>query len=105
MDLVELQRKLIANARANPPGDHVPYAFEKRIMSRLTGRPLADSWQFWERGLARAAGLCVAAMLGITAWSFAARSASQEPLSQAVETTLFAAVDNPAAPDSAAESR
>ncbi len=31
MNVDELRRKLIAAARANPPSDHVPYAFEKRI--------------------------------------------------------------------------
>ena len=35
MNLAELERKLIAAARANPPSDRVPYAFEKRIMARL----------------------------------------------------------------------
>ena len=29
MNLAELERKLIAAARANPPSDRVPYAFEK----------------------------------------------------------------------------
>ena len=38
MNLAELERKLIAAARANPPSDRVPYAFEKRIMARLAAR-------------------------------------------------------------------
>ena len=40
MNLAELERKLIAAARANPPSDRVPYAFEKRIMARLAARPV-----------------------------------------------------------------
>ena len=97
MDVSELQRKLIAAARANPPDDRVPYAFEKRILARISGRPApVNPWQAWEYGLARAAGVCLATMLCMTAWSFLLRSNYQEPLSQAVETTLFAAVDNPA---------
>ena len=55
MNLAELERKLIAAARANPPSDRVPYAFEKRIMARLAARPVADGWALWARALWRAA--------------------------------------------------
>ena len=47
MNLAELERKLIAAARANPPSDRVPYAFEKRIMARLAARPVVDGWALW----------------------------------------------------------
>ena len=53
MNLAELERKLIAAARANPPSDRVPYAFEKRIMARLAAWPVADSWALWARALWR----------------------------------------------------
>ena len=49
MNLAELERKLIAAARANPPGDQVPYAFEKRILAHLATRPVADGWELWAR--------------------------------------------------------
>ena len=35
MNLVELQKKLLAAARTDVPGDQVPYAFEKRIMALI----------------------------------------------------------------------
>jgi peptidoglycan/LPS O-acetylase OafA/YrhL len=95
MNLLELKQKLITAARATPPGDHVPYAFEQRIMARLTGRPAQDPWGFWGRALARAAVLCVAVMLLITAMSYYLPAGNQDSLSQDVEQTLFAAVDNP----------
>ena len=38
MNIAELQKKLLAAARANPPGDRVPYAFEKRVMALLAAR-------------------------------------------------------------------
>ena len=44
MNLAELEQKLVAAARANPPSDGVPYAFEKRIMARLATRPVMDDW-------------------------------------------------------------
>src|SRR5581483_9153776 len=50
MNLSELRQKLIAAARANSPADSVPYAFEKRILARLTGRPEADPLDFWHAG-------------------------------------------------------
>jgi hypothetical protein len=70
MNLADLHRKLIAAARATPPDDRVPYAFEKRIMARLQARPVLDEWGLWARALWRAAAPCVAVMLLFSAWSF-----------------------------------
>ena len=39
MNLEQLQKKLLAAARANPPADRVPYAFEKRILAQLAAQP------------------------------------------------------------------
>ena len=58
MNIVELQRKLIAVARANPPGDRVPYAFEKRVMACLAARRALDRGAFWVRALWRGAAAC-----------------------------------------------
>jgi len=101
MNLAELERKLIAAARANPPSDWVPYAFEKRILARLTTRPLADGWELWARALWRAAALCVAIMVLLGAWSFFNQNkAPANDLSQALEQTLLAAVDQDQPADS-----
>ena len=62
MNLAKLQETLLAAARANPPSDRVPYAFEKRIMARLAARPELDAWTVWARMLWRAATPC----LGVT---------------------------------------
>jgi peptidoglycan/LPS O-acetylase OafA/YrhL len=102
MDLIDLQRKLMAAARANPPSDGVPYAFEKRISALLAGKAAFDPWTGWARGLSRAAALCVLVVLFVAAWSVFLPTSNQETLSQDVETTLFAAVDN-APTDAAAE--
>ena len=102
MNLAELQRKLIAAARANPPSDRVPYALEKRIMAHLATRPVVDDWALWARALWRAATPCVAIMLLLGAWSFFA-SGSGTPandLSQDLEKTLLAAVDQDQTTDS-----
>ena len=95
MNLAELERKLIAAARANPPSDRVPYAFEKRILARLAARPVADGWALWARALWRAAAPCVAIMLLLGAWSFfdSQGSPPANDLSQDLEQTLLAAVD------------
>ena len=89
-----LHDKLIAAARATPPDDRVPYAFEKRIMAQLAGKTAPDSWSLWSHGLSRAALYCVIFMLVLTASSLLVPSANQDSLSQAVDQTLFAAVDN-----------
>jgi hypothetical protein len=95
MDLAQLERKLIAAARANPPSEWMPYAFEKRIMARLNAAPVADRWALWARGLWRAAAPCVAIMLALGAWSFFTPKshAPATDLSQQLENTLLAAVD------------
>jgi hypothetical protein len=103
MKLDQLQQKLIAAARANPPSDHVPLAFEKRIMARLPARFMADPWAWWSHALWRAAALCVAVMLLFTAWTFLAppRVAPTGDLSQEFENTLVAAVGQEQPADSA----
>ena len=102
MNLAQLERKLIATARANPPSDRVPYAFEKRIMACLVARPLADGWALWARALWRAAAPCVAIMLVLGAWSLCApqRRTPANDLSQQLEQTLLAAVDQDQPTDS-----
>jgi hypothetical protein len=95
MNLDQLERKLIATAQANPPNDRVPYAFEKRIMARIAARPAVDGWALWARALWRAAAPCVAIMLALTVWSFYDHhtSTASNDLSQDLEKTLLAAVD------------
>jgi len=95
MNLAELQRKLIAAARANPPDDRVPYAFEQRIMALLAARPVLDDWTLWSRLLWRAAAGCVAVMLLLGAWSLLdpPDTGSTNDLTQVYESTMLAAVD------------
>ena len=93
MKLGELERKLISAARANPPSDGVPYAFEQRIMARLGRSPVADVWADWSRALWRAAAPCVAIAVFLGVWSAFAPGASSTTtdLSQDFEQTIFAA--------------
>ena len=95
MNLAELQRKLIAAARANVPGDHVPYAFEKRVTALLAFRVAPQNLDWWVRGLWRAAVSCAAVVLLCGAWSlFTPKiTANSTDLSQDFENTLLASVD------------
>jgi hypothetical protein len=95
MNIVELQKKLLAAARANPPGDHVPYAFEKRITALLAARAAVDPLALWVRGLWRAAVSCTAIALLLGAWVFFSPAAAShgDDLSQNFENTLLASVD------------
>lgn len=104
MNLERLKQKLIATARANPPGDGVPYAFEKRVLARLPGRAMPDIWGMWGQALSRAAAVCVMAMVGLALWSYLEPAPSSESLAQDVERTLFAAVDNSVPGDQLGES-
>ncbi|HZL78898.1 MAG TPA: hypothetical protein VFC17_08595 [Candidatus Limnocylindrales bacterium] len=95
MNIAELHKKLLAAARANPPGDHVPYAFEKRVTAQLAARAATEPLALWVRGLWRAAVSCAAIALLLGAWAFFNPKASTNAtdLSQNFETTLLASVD------------
>ncbi|HTJ00586.1 MAG TPA: hypothetical protein VL527_17020 [Dongiaceae bacterium] len=105
MNQNELQRKLIAAAQAQPPGDQVPYAFDQRIMARLRSLTVPDPLTLWNRALWRAAVSCLGVVLLVAASSFllpatrpatTAANATNPELSQQLETTLLANVDQPA---------
>ena len=106
MKLDQLNQKLIAAARRNPPGDHVPYAFEKRIMAHLAGSPKPDTLGFWAQALFRAAiaTAAITLLLGVgttylsTPKTPAGATAGAE-LSQEFQETLLASVDFNEMPD------
>jgi len=99
MNLFELQKKLISAARANPPSERVPLAFEKRILALLPER-VVDGWAQWGAALWRAAVPCVAIMLVLGAWSYfsAYPGNASSDLSQEIDNTILAAAvqDQPA---------
>jgi hypothetical protein len=92
MNLQQLQAKLLAAARINPPSDKVPFAFEKRIMARLA-KPVVDAWALWGKALWRAAAACVVAVAMFGSWSLQTESSEDTDLSQEFEQTVFAALD------------
>ena len=96
MNLTELQKKMFAVARANPPSDHVPYAFEKRIMARLHAPLPLDLWALWGRLLWRAAAPCVAIMVLLSAWTLVNRQLMDpaDQLAVALENSVQLAVDH-----------
>jgi len=95
MNVPELQKKLIAAARLQPPDDRVPYAFEKRITALIAARAGADRWVAWTRGLWRAAVSCavVAVVFGAVSLFVPAKADNGGDLSQDFENTLLASVD------------
>jgi hypothetical protein len=96
MNLVELQKKLIAAARTQVLDDRVPYAFEKRVTALLASRVATENMNLWVRGLWRAAVSCVAITLLFGAWAVlnpTDTTATSDDLSQNFESTLLASVD------------
>ena len=96
MKLEQLQQKLLAAARAQPPSDRVPYAFEKRIMARLPAEAVADVGDFWARSLWRAAAPCVAISLALSAWTLFAPApeSGADDFAQVFEQTMMATLDS-----------
>jgi hypothetical protein len=95
MNLETLRRKLVAAARANPPSEATPYAFEKRVMARLAEMRVEDAWLLWGRGLWRAAGGCVALAIllgGLSFIPFGGRGGSGAP-EEDVESVVVAAAE------------
>ena len=97
MNTEELRKKLLAAARANPPSDHVPLAFEKRVLANLAAKPAADIAALWAHALWRAAIPCVAVTVLLGAFSFIPSTnnttANEEDLSQTFEQTMLASAD------------
>jgi hypothetical protein len=94
MDDFEPCRKLIQAARAVPPDARVPYAFEKRIMARLEGLKPQDSWALWGQALWRGAVFCLTLAVLLVVGSMFLPARNADTLTQAVQSTVFAAVDN-----------
>ena len=97
MKLENLQKKLIAAARAETPSDRVPYAFEKRIMARLAGAAVApfDLLGAWSAALWRAAVSCLALTLlagAVTLWS--SYRDSQADFAQEFDKAVYASIDS-----------
>jgi anti-sigma-K factor RskA len=90
-----LQSKLLAAARANPPSDRVPYAFEKRVTALIVARSAIEPLGQWVRGLWRAAVSSMAVALLLVVWAVfnPAASSKTDDLSQNFENTLLASVD------------
>ena len=99
MNLEQLQKKLLAAARANPPEDRVPYAFEKRVLARLAAQPTLDGSALWARALWRAAVPCVAVTILLAGLSFTVIPSdtttvtSGDDVSQQFEQALLASAD------------
>jgi hypothetical protein len=105
MNLEQLNDKLLAAARAHAPSDRVPYAFEQRIMARLSSRSVPDTLTLWGQALFRGALTCAAIMLTIgtiavffpedAAPELATNAGGAAPeLAQEFQDILLAAVDS-----------
>jgi hypothetical protein len=92
MNIADVQKRLLAAARATPPGDAVPFAFEKRIMARIASDALVDAWAIWSWVLWRAAAPCIAIMLAVGVWTalFADPNGSANSLAADLEETVLA---------------
>src|SRR5437879_5435537 len=93
MNFAELQKKLIAAARAHPPSAVVPFAFEKRIMARLASGPLEDPWLLWGVALWRGAAASVAICL-LASYLFSVPFSDRSSEGSDLETTVAAAAQD-----------
>lgn len=95
MKLAELQKKLTAAARLQPPDDAVPYAFEKRVMALIAERAQSAREIFWAQNLWRAAISCVAVAVLCGALSLFIQDSTESgnDLTPDLESTLLASVD------------
>lgn len=94
MNAERLRQTLLAVARQDPPSEAVPFAFERRIMNRLTRarEASADPWTAWGSLLWRAVLPCCAVMLVVGAGSFAMEG-PPEDLGEQLDAVLLADLD------------
>jgi len=94
MNQNELHSKLMAAARKHPPSEQVPYAFEKRITSRLAARARPTAWSLWSRPLWQAALSCIAITVLCGVWAYGNHSEMEQEdnFSQDFEAAVFAPV-------------
>ena len=89
MKMELLQQKLIAAARKTPLNDHVPFAFEKRIMARLADAGMPDRWILWSRALWRAAVPCRLLVILTSFWSSRSIHSESVDFSMQFEDTVL----------------
>jgi len=96
MDLEQLRQNLVKASRSQPPNERVPYAFEKRVMARLTEPVSTDPWIAWGRGLWRAAAPCLAITCATTIWAVLAGGlpSAKNSLATDLESTVLAPLAN-----------
>jgi hypothetical protein len=92
MNSQDLQKKLMAAARATPPSDAVPFAFEKRVMAILRDHSPENPVTGWVQAFWRGAIASVAVAMICGAWLTFYDSNNSE-LSQDLEHTIMASLD------------
>lgn len=92
MKLEHMRQSLLAAGRRHVPADHVPYAFEKRVMAHLGRANSLDPFSLWNRILWRCAGPCVALTLlaGAFSWFGQTEMQASENLATELETVVYA---------------
>ncbi|HYG25136.1 MAG TPA: hypothetical protein VEH04_20400 [Verrucomicrobiae bacterium] len=96
MNLLDLEKKLIAAGRLETPSDRVPYAFEKRVLSHLIARPISTA-ALWAEALWRSAGACLAIVAVMGAVALFSDHSKEKPapnLAVDFEKTMLAALDS-----------
>jgi len=99
----DLQQQLIATAKANPPSELVPYAFEKRVMALLKDCKPVDPIQLMNHYFVGAALCSILVAGGLAGFSvmMSDDNTMAKPqaasFSQDVEQTIYAAVELPGA--------
>ena len=95
MDADKLRNTLVKAAQKQTPSDHVPYAFEQRIMARLRGRAVEDPWTLWGRWLWRSAMSFGVVAIACGVWGFgpvdpSLAATAEDDLSAHLEQSLYA---------------
>ena len=95
MNVSEFKQKLIKAARQCRVDDSVPFGFETRVMARIREVQPTTALEQWSHALWRAVGPCLGITLVLFAWAvfLGKPAASEQDLSQALETTVLAEME------------
>jgi hypothetical protein len=97
MNLVELEKKLIAAARVENPSDEVPFGFTTRVMARITSLPNSAA-ALWADALWKSAGACIVIVcvfctISVLTFTPAEKEGSAGNLAQEFEKTMLAGLE------------
>ena len=97
MNREKLHAKLIRAARATPPDERMPYAFEQRVMAHLRSSNQLDPASAWVGSFWKSAMACAGIAMLACAWTLLPVQGQDTSLADDLDATVVASLPEDAA--------